>query len=255
MTSNQRRYNVIHQAQKNNHPPPTQVHYSVPTSPNVKTKLSRVQPRVHARDEEGDGDGDGPHLDVQDVLVEVGPDGAEDGGQQQQVQQVAAHAVVLPDALGAVDAAEGGRHGPHEQADDVLQQQDDAGGDAEVAVHAVEVARGPLADLVGLDEQHAGGEEDEGEQVQPGVPAGAAGLVGGGPRRLQDEDGLGQGEHAEGLEQRVGAEEGDEGRVGEDAGPDEGDEEEGADLGEPASTCGGGGKVLVFVVDVQLGIY
>lgn len=198
-----------------------------------------MQPRVHARDEERHGDGDGPHLDVQHVFVEVGLDGAEHRRQEQQVQQVAAHAVVLPDGPGPVLAAEGGRDGPHEEADDVLQQQDGGGGDAEVAVGAVEVARGPLTDLVGLDEEDAGGEEEEGDEVQDGMPAGAAGLLGGGPGGLQDEHGLGEGEHAEGLEERVRAEERDQGRVAEDAGPDEGDEEDRAGLGEPAGTCGG----------------
>lgn len=56
--------------------------------------------------------------------------------------------------------------------------------------------------------------------------------------RLQDQDGFGQGEDAEGLQERVRAEERDEGILTEDAGPDVGDEEYGAALGEPAGAWG-----------------
>lgn len=66
--------------------------------------------------------------------------------------------------------------------------------------------------------------------------AGADDLLAGGPRRLEDEDGLCQDEHANALEERVWAEERDERRVLEDSGPDEGDEQEGAALGQPAGT-------------------
>lgn len=71
--------------------------------------------------------------------------------------------MVLPHLLGAVDAAKHARDAPHGEPDDVLQRQDDARRYAEVAVHRVEVAVGPLLDLVGLDEQDAGGEEQERE--------------------------------------------------------------------------------------------
>ena len=60
------------------------------------------------------------------------------------------------------------------------------------------------ADLVRLDDADAGGEEDKGEQVQRGVGAGAGDLVLGCAGGLEDQDGLGEGEDAEGLEERVG---------------------------------------------------
>lgn len=91
-----------------------------------------------------------------------------------------------------------------------------------------------LLTLVRLDDQYAGRENNEGQEVERGVGAGADDLLAGGPRRLEDEDGLCQDEHADALEERVWAEERDERRVLEDGGPYEGDEEEGAALGQPA---------------------
>lgn len=60
------------------------------------------------------------------------------------------------------------------------------------------------------------------------------GLRGGG--RLQDEDCLDQEEYAQRLKQGVRRDEFQEG-VGEDAGPNYRDQEDGADLGEPACSC------------------
>lgn len=71
--------------------------------------------------------------------------------------------------------------------------------------------------------------------------AGADDLLASGPGRLEDEDGLCQDEHANALEERVRAEERDEGRVLEDGGPDECDEQDGAALSQPAGTCRFGG--------------
>lgn len=59
-------------------------------------------------------------------------------------------------------------------------------------------------------------------------------LLAGGPRWLEYEDGLCQDEHADALEERVRAEERDEGRVLKNGGPDEGDEQQGAALSQPA---------------------
>lgn len=66
--------------------------------------------------------------------------------------------------------------------------------------------------------------------------AGADDLLAGGPRRLQNEDGLCQDEHADALEERVWAEERNERWVFEHGGPDEGDEQDGAALSQPART-------------------
>lgn len=72
--------------------------------------------------------------------------------------------------------------------------------------------------------------------------AGADDLLAGGPGRLEDEDGLCQDEHANALEERVRAEERDEGWVLEDGGPDECDEQDGAALSQPAGSCRFGGS-------------
>lgn len=56
-------------------------------------------------------------------------------------------------------------------------------------------------------------------------------LLASGPGRLENEDCLCQDEHADTLEERVGAEEGDERWVLKDGGPYEGDEQDGAALG------------------------
>lgn len=61
--------------------------------------------------------------------------------------------------------------------------------------------------------------------------AGADDLLASGPGRLENQNGLGQDEHAGTLEERVGAEEGDERRMLKDGGPDEGDKQDGAALG------------------------
>lgn len=93
-----------------------------------------------------------------------------------------------------------------------------------------------LLTLVRLDNQHPGRENNEGQEVERGVGAGAYDFLASGPRRLEYEDGLCQDEHADALEERVRAEERDEGRVLEDGGPDKGDEQEGAALSQPAGT-------------------
>lgn len=103
--------------------------------------------------------------------------------------------------------------------------------------------------LVCLDDGDAREEDEEGEQLNGGVRALAAGfgLRGGG--RLEDEDCLDEEEDAEGLEQGVRRDERAEG-VGEDAGEDGGCEEEDADLGEPACSWFLGGLGLGWVVEV-----
>lgn len=88
--------------------------------------------------------------------------------------------------------------------------------------------------FVRLDNQHTGRENDKGQEVERSVGAGANDLLASGPRRLEDEDGLCQDEHADALEERVRAEERNEGRVLKDGGPDEGDEQDGAALSQPA---------------------
>lgn len=222
----------------------TNTHIPLIPLPNVQPQLARVQPRIHANHNQPNRDNHGPQLHIQHIHVEVGPHRRHHGRQQQRIQQIPAPAMILPHALGILDAAIQRRDAPHGKADDILQQQHDARRDAQVAVHGVEVAGGPLLDLVGLDEQHAGGEEQEGEQVEGGVGARAELLVLGAGGGLEDEDGFGQGEDAQGLEQRVRAEERDEGRLAEDAGEDVGDEEERAGLGEPAGALGGRMSVL-----------
>ena len=66
--------------------------------------------------------------------------------------------------------------------------------------------------------------------------AGADDLLAGGPRRLEDEDGLCEDEYADALEERVRAKERNERWVLRDGGPDEGDKQDGAALGQPAGT-------------------
>jgi hypothetical protein len=73
--------------------------------------------------------------------------------------------------------------------------------------------------------------------VQQGVRALAQGFGLGRVGRLQDQDGLQDGEDAEGLEERVRGDE-QQRRVGEDGGPDDRQEEDGAALGEPAGSWG-----------------
>lgn len=63
-----------------------------------------------------------------------------------------------------------------------------------------------VLDLVRLDDADARPEQQEGQQVEAGMDAGALDLLVGGPRRLQDQDRLGEDEDAGGLQQRVRAE-------------------------------------------------
>lgn len=193
-------------------------HLIVPA--NVQPQLSRVQPWVDTYNDQYHRDKNGPQLQIEHIDVEVGVHSRHHGGQNQGVQQVSVYAVVLPDLLGIVDAAQHARDAPHGKANNILQGQDNAGRDAEIAVHGVEVAGGTLLDLVSLDDEDAGGEEQEREQVEGGVVAGANDFFFGRPGRLEDEDGFGEGEHACGLEKRVWAEERDKRRVAEDGGPD-----------------------------------
>lgn len=60
---------------------------------------------------------------------------------------------------------------------------------------------------------------------------------------MKDEDGLCQGKDAGGLEERVRAEEGDQWGIAENGGPDEGHEEEGAELSEPAGSWRETGRI------------
>lgn len=202
-----------------------------------------MQSRVDTDHDQYDRHKHRPQLEIEHIDVEVGVHSRHHGGQKQRMQQVPAHAVVLPHALCLFDSAKHARDPPHGEPDRILQRQHDARCDAQVAMYGVEVAGGALLDLVGLDEQDAGGEERKGEQVEGGVVARADELFLGGPGRLEDQNGFGEGEHAGGLEERVWAKERDEGRVAKDRGPDEGCEQDAASLGEPAGPCGGGGGV------------
>lgn len=134
---------------------------SIPPPPDIQTELARVQSRVHAGDKQYRRDKDRPQLDIQDVDIEPREDGTDDGSKDQGVKQVAAGAVVLPHLLGVLDAAKHAGNAPHEEADEVLRQQDKARGDAQVPMDAVKVRVGPLLNLVGLDDEHAGTEEEE----------------------------------------------------------------------------------------------
>lgn len=194
-----------------------------------------MKPGIYPDNDERDSHADRPEPDFQHVDIEVGIYGTDDRRENERKQQVATHPVVPPQSLCIVDTAKHAGHAPHQEAKDVLRQQHEAGGDAQVAVGGVEVAGGALPDLVGLDDEHAGGEEEEGQQVEGGVGAGAGGLVGRARGRLEDQDGLGQDEDAGRLEERVRAEERDQRpRVLEGGGPYQGDEQDRAGLGETA---------------------
>jgi hypothetical protein len=91
--------------------------------------------------------------------------------------------------------------------------------------------------FVDLDDGGAGDEEAEGEQVQQEVGALTLGFGARGGGGLEDQDCLEDGEDAEGLEEGVRRDK-REGWVGEDGGPDYGEEEDGAELGEPGGSCG-----------------
>ena len=201
-------------------PPPLQTWAKGRSLGAAQTQLRDGDAGENADDDQRRRDEDAPQLDTQDVLAVGGPGGSGDGGQQEQVDCVAGPAVVPPQRPGSGVAAEHGGHGPHEEAEEVLQQQQGARGDAEVGVRTVEV-RGPVGALVGLDHGDARGEEQEGDEVEGRVGAGADQLALGGARRLEDQDGLRDGEDAEGLEERVRRDEREEG-VEEDAGPDDG---------------------------------
>lgn len=142
---------------------------SIPPPPDIKPKLAGVQPRVHAGNNQHDRDDDRPQLDIQHVDVEPREDGTDHRSQDQGEEQVAASTVVFPHSFCVVDATKHAGDAPHQEADNVLREQDEARGDAQVAVDAVEVAVGPLLDLVGLDDEHAGAEEEETQQVERGV--------------------------------------------------------------------------------------
>lgn len=122
---------------------------------------------------------------------------------------------------------------PHGETEAILADERDDRDDAQIGVDGVKV-RVMVDRLVGLDDGHAGKEEEEGEQVERSVGAGAEAFGLRGPGRLDDEDGEGEGEDAKGLEEGVRGDERDE-RVEEDACPDDGDEEDGA--GERDETC------------------
>lgn len=195
-----------------------------------------MQPRVHPYDKQPNRDNDRPQFDIQNVNIEPREHGTDHGSDNQGVEQVAAGAVVLPHLLGILDSAKHTGDPPHQEPDEVLRQQHKARGDAQVPMDAVEVRVGPLLDFVGLDDEHARAEEEEAQQVERGVQTGADFLLVGGPGRLEDQDGLGQSENAGGLEEGVRTEEGYQGRIAEDGGPDKGDKEEGAELSEPAGS-------------------
>lgn len=215
--------------------------------PHIQPQLARVQPGVHPYDDQPNRDNHRPQLHIQHVDVKARVHRRHDRRQQQRVQQIPAPAVILPHGLGVLLPAIQARNPPHREAHEVLHDQHAARRDAQVPVHGVEVAVGSLLDLVGLDEQYAGGEEQQRQQVEGGVGAGAELLVLWGGGGLEDEDGFGEREDAERLEERVWAEERDEGVLGEDAGEDVGDEKESAGLGEPAGTCRGTEGVLLVV--------
>lgn len=214
--------------------PQPHIPLSLPTiTTNVEAQLPRMKPGVHPDDDERDGHTHLPQLDIKHINVEISVDGADDRGEDERVEQVPADAVIPPQRLGLLHPTKHARHTPDQEPEEVLRQQHEARRDAQVPVGRVEVAPGALPGLVGLDDGDAGDEEEEGQQVERGVGAGALGLLARRPRRLQDQDGLRQDEHAGGLEERVRAEERDQRPVAEDGGPYQRGEEDRAGLREP----------------------
>jgi len=106
--------------------------------------------------------------------------------------------VVLPLVFCALQAAPDFRDRPDGQAKEVLAEEEEGRQDAQVAVKRVEV--GQVVDvLVCLDDDGAGEEEEEGEDVEGGVRTGAGEFCFGGCGWLEDEDGLQKGVDAEGF--------------------------------------------------------
>lgn len=138
-------------------------------------------------------------------------------------------------ALRAVHAAIQLRHEVLREADERLHGQQHVRGEAHAAVGRGEVD-GAVRELVVLDDQEAGDEGVGGEEDEREVGEGAAALLGRGVGRLQDQDGLRGEQDAGRVEQRVPGEEGE--RVQEDAGPDEAEKDEDADLGDEGGAWG-----------------
>lgn len=110
--------------------------------------------------------------------------------QPQRHNHVPAHPVVLPHGLGILLAPVQRRGVILREADDGLQEQKDVGYEAEDGVRRLEVlVAGAL--LVDLDDDEAGEQGGDAEEVEDEVPGRAVAFLGRGVRGLEDEDGLG----------------------------------------------------------------
>lgn len=123
---------------------------------------------------------------------------------------------------------------PHGEADQILYQDDNGRDDAKVGVNGVEVVE--LVDnLVVLDDDNAGHEEEKPEEVERGVNPLSDPLLVRRMGRLKNQDRLHQRQDSEGLGQGMAGEKDD--RLGQDADPDNDEEQDDASLGEDSSTC------------------
>lgn len=199
-------------------------------------KLRQARPGIDTHDAQPRRDRHAPRLELQHLARIRRVGSRNDRPQQEQVDDIPGHPMVLPDLLRPLLPAVHRRERPHAQADGVLQDQHGHAGEAQVGVGGVEVRVGVGgAVLVDEDDGGAGGEAEEGEEVEAGVGDLAAAFGGGRPGGLEDLDGEGQGQDAEGVEQWVRGDEGEEG-VQEDGEPDAQGEEDGADEGDPAGS-------------------
>lgn len=126
-----------------------------------------------------------------------------DGDETHEQDEVAAHAVVLVDFLGVVDATEQGRDVVLGDSDDGLEEEEDVGDEAKDGVRGLEVVAA-VGDFVVFDHDEGGDEGEDRGQVEDGVEVGALFLLLGRVGRLQEEDGLGGEEDAGGIEELRG---------------------------------------------------
>lgn len=200
-----------------------------------KAELLLLDARKDAGDDEDRGENGGPELQVQDLGAVVGLCGATDGCEQEEQNEVARVSVILPHGASLLVAAVQLGRGPHGEADEVLQDEEEADDDAEVAVDRVEV-RAVAGELVVLDYGDASDEMEQSHKVEGGVDALAEALLLGGAGGLQRQDRLDEDEDGERLQQRVGGEEHQ--GLGEDRSPDDDEQDDGPELGDGAGACG-----------------
>ena len=137
---------------------------------------------------------------MEDVLIVRRLGGRHYGDREHDNEQIPAHAMILVNSLGVVDAAIKRRDVQLGKANQCLDEQQDVGGEADNGVGGLEVSA-VVAGLIVVDDNKGGQKSEKGSAIESGVDVSAELLLLGGMRGLKDQDRLDAEEYPGRVEQ------------------------------------------------------